>query len=83
MGSTSPLHTLDPKESLALCEDRKLETLQGQQCSENKHCLMIYFFENLKTNPIFYSIMESFHLSATVFKALPSQPLHGCKFLLW
>lgn len=41
------------------------------------------FLWKLKMNPIFYPIIKSFHLPAIVFKALPSQPLHGCKFLLW
>lgn len=36
-----------------------------------------------RMNPISYPNMESFHLPATVFKALRSQLLHGCKFLLW
>ena len=45
---TSPSQTLDPRESPIISEDMKLETLQGQQCSEKKHCLMMHFFENSK-----------------------------------
>ena len=41
------------------------------------------FLCKLYMNPVFYPIIKSFHLPAIVFKALPSQPLHGCKFLLW
>lgn len=44
---TSPPQTLDPRESPIISQDMKLETLQGQQCSE-KHCLMMHFFENTK-----------------------------------
>lgn len=35
-------------------------------------------------NPIFSTIIETFHLLATVFKVLPSHQIHECKFhFLW
>lgn len=45
--------------------------LQGQHnAQKKKHCLMMRLWK-LKMNPIFYPIIKSFHLPATVFKSPP------------
>lgn len=50
---TSPPQTLDPRESPIISEDMKLETLQGQQCSEKEALFNDAFLWKLKMNPIF------------------------------